>query len=264
MMKGIKNNNWTIITVILLLVAIIYLLTDFKKSIEPFTQSKENKLRELLEDDDDGLNKYLNRIDTQLDTHVDTKNDSDVLHEQQKGLITKTMEFHDKIHSYDLSLGDDTDNKLEQLNKTINDIDTKMRNKKLKEVLNSKFTGLKSQNNGLEVALEPIDLNKYQIKVNNGCLGVTDTGYDVYQCNPNSTSQQFNLRHIYNDYAYKSEATNLNFVEEPKSIKFPFVMVKSVNNNNCVSNNHNNLRVMPCDMVKSQRWNTLNKQVCSK
>ena len=42
MMKGIKNNNWTIITGILLLVVIIYLLTDFKKSIEPFTQSKEN------------------------------------------------------------------------------------------------------------------------------------------------------------------------------------------------------------------------------
>ena len=39
-------------------------------------------------------------------------------------------------------------------------------------------------------------------------------------------------------------------------------MIKSENNKNCVSNNHNNLRVMPCDMVKSQRWNTLTKEIC--
>jgi hypothetical protein len=261
MMNNIKNNSWTIVIAILLLIVLVYLLKDFKSSIEPFTQ-KEYELRTLLNDNSDGLNTHLNILNMKLNRHVNPKSDTELLRTQQQGLNTKIQQLHDKIQDYDFLLGDGQNNKLTQLNNEINEIDSNMRNRKLKEVLNTKFTGLKSQNNGLELLLEPVSLNKYQIKVNNGCLGVTGTGYDVYNCNPDDTSQHFNLRHIYNDYAYRSEATNLGFVEEPNNIKFPFVMAKSVNNDNCISNNHNNLRVMPCDMVKSQRWNTLTKEIC--
>lgn len=262
MMKSIKNNNWTLITSILLLIVLVYLLKDFKSSIEPFTQSKEDELRVSLYDTNNGLNSHLNILDTRLNRHVETKDEQELLRTQQQGLDTKIQQLHSKIHDYDFSLGDEQNNKLVQLKNEINAIDNDMRNKNLKEVLNTKFTGIKSQNNGLELGLSPIGMNNYQIKLNNGCLGVTGNGYDVYNCNPNDTSQHFNLKHIYNDYAYRSEATNLGFIEEPHNIKFPFVMVKSNNNENCISNNHNNLRVMPCDMVKSQRWNTLTKEIC--
>ena len=262
MMKSIKTNNWTIITSILLLVVLIYLLKDFKSSIEPFTVSKEDELRELLNDVQDGLNPHLNILDAKLNQHVESKDASELIRGQQQSLNTKLQQLHDKILRHDFSLGEGDNNKLTQLHNEIDAIDSHMRNKNLKEVLNTKFTGLKSQNNGLELEINPVGLNKYQIKANNGCLGVTGSGYNIYNCNPNDASQHFNLRHIYNDYAYRSEATNLGFVEEPHNIKFPFVMVKSENNKNCVSNNHNNLRVMPCDMVKSQRWNTLTKEIC--
>ena len=261
MMKSIKTNSWTIITAILLLIVLIYLLKDFKSSIEPFTQ-KENELRRLLNDGSTGLNPNLDILNTQLNTHVESKDASELIRGQQEGLNTKLQQFHDKIQRHDFSLGEGNNNKLTQLHNEIDAIDTNMRNRNLKEVLNTKFTGVKSQNNGLELEINPVGLNKYQIKANNGCLGVTGSGYNIYNCNINDASQHFNLKHIYNDYAYRSEATNLGFIEEPHNIKFPFVMVKSNNNENCVSNNHNNLRVMPCDMVKSQRWNTLTKNIC--
>jgi hypothetical protein len=261
MMKNIKNNSWTVVIAILLLIVLVYLLKDFKSSIEPFTQ-KEDELRTLLNDTSTGLNPQLNVLNMKLNNHVEVKDADELIRTQQQGLNTKIQQLHNKIQDYDFSLGDDQNNRLVQLENEISTIDNDMRNRNLKEVLNTKFTGVKSQNNGLELELNPISLNNYQIKLNNGCLGVTGTGYDVYNCNTNDASQHFNLKHIYNDYAYRSEATNLGFVEEPHNIKFPFVMVKSINNDNCVSNNHNNLRVMPCDMVKSQRWNTLTKDIC--
>ena len=164
MMKGIKNNNLTIITSILLLIVLIYLLKDFKSSIEPFTVSKEDELRTLLNDSADGLNTHLNILDTKLNRHVDIKDTSELIRGQQEGLNTKLQQLHDKIQSYDFSLGEGSNNKLTQLNNQINAIDNSMRNRKLKEVLNTKFTGIKSQNNGLELELNPVGLNKYQIK----------------------------------------------------------------------------------------------------
>ena len=132
----------------------------------------------------------------------------------------------------------------------------------LREKLSQTFKGIKSQNNGLDVAVDSVGRNTYLVRLNNGCLGINGKDYNIYECNPNDTNQHFRLQHIFNEYSYGNQATHQEFVEDKNNIKYPFVVAKSVKSNNCISNNHNNIRVMPCNMLKSQRWNTLDKPVC--
>ena len=100
------------------------------------------------------------------------------------------------------------------------------------------------------------------LKMNNGCLGIKNNDYDIYECNPTDKSQHFRFNNVFNEYGYASYTVNQDYIEDKDNINYPFVMVQSINNENCVSNNHNNIRVMPCNMLKSQRFELLEDEVC--
>jgi len=263
-----QSNYWCLIISVILVLVIIYTLFDFNKSIEPFDNSKvqnmEEKLNSILNHDTEGLNNLVSILDDKLNTHIRVKPDTVLSNTQKESLNDKIVTYHDKIigNNFDFEKNNEGVNEIEQLNNVINDLDNELLRRNLRKTLNKSYKGIKSHNNGLELKIEPVDINSYLIKMNQGCLGVNGTDYNVYECNKNDKSQHFKLENVFNDYAYKSKATHDTYVEDPKNIKYPFMMAKSVLTNNCISNNHNKLRIMPCDMVKSQRWNALNTDVC--
>ena len=268
MFNNIKSNYWCLLISVILILVVVYTLFDFNKSIEPFINDNnlnmEDKLSSILNDDKEGLNQLILNLDDKLNTHVDVKPDTVLSNTQKESLNNKITAFHDDIMDYSLESekGINGKTQIEQLKATINDLDNELLRRNLRKKLSKNYKGIKSHNNGLELKLEPVDMNRYLIRMNNGCLGINGKDYNVYKCNTKDESQHFRLENIFNDYAYKAQATHDMYVEEPKSIKYPFVMAKSTLSNNCISNNHNKLRIMPCDMVKSQRWSTLDTEVC--
>ena len=130
------------------------------------------------------------------------------------------------------------------------------------------YTHIKSLNNGLEMNLlstpntqfqDPKTGNKipaYMLNVNNGCLSVGASDYDVYKCNDLNPKQYFKMEQIMNETAYQNNIdSSLPFDNIDKSkINYPFTMLRSINNENCLTNNHNNLTVQPCYSYVAQRW----------
>jgi hypothetical protein len=250
----LTKKNGCFIIAILSIVVIIYLLIDFKKSLQPFT-NLEQQLNTLINDDTSGINTALSNLESELAnpsfelanfnrSHLDNLKDKIINHQEQR-------------ESIDLS-----SLKIKDLKSQVEDLDLLMTKRGLRDKLNQHHKGIKSLNNGLDVGIEAVDRNKYLVKLNNGCLGINGKDYGIYQCNPKDSNQHFKLQHIFNEYAYGNQATHQDYAEDKKNIKYPFVVAKSVKSNNCITNNHNNIRVMPCNMLKSQRWNTLDKPVC--
>jgi len=248
----IKKNGCIILAIVSLCV-IISLLLDFKKSIQPFTL--ENDLNKLI-NGHTGINSNLDDLETEL-SNPNFKI-IDVNKSHLNDLRDKIATHQDQRKDIDLS-----SIKIRDLKSQVDDLDLIMTKRGLRKTLNQDHKGIKSHNNGLDIGIEAVDRNKYLVKVNNGCLGINGKDYDIYQCNPNNSNQHFELQHIFNEHAYGNQATHQEYAEDKNNIKYPFVVAKSIKSNNCISNNHNHLRVMPCNMLKSQRWNALDKPVCN-
>jgi hypothetical protein len=96
----------------------------------------------------------------------------------------------------------------------------------------------------------------YMVGVNNGCLSVGANDYDVFACNDRNPKQYFKMEQILNETAYQNNIDSaLPFDNIDKSrINYPFVMMRSINNENCLTNNHGTLTVQPCYSYVAQRW----------
>lgn len=130
------------------------------------------------------------------------------------------------------------------------------------------YSSIKSLNNGQEFILFNTEntllkdsttgakIPGYLVGVNNGCLSVGANDYDVYKCDDRNRNQYFKMQHIMNKDMYQNAIDtslpidNTNF----NKINYPFVMLKSVNTENCLTNNHGSLTVQPCYTFESQRW----------
>jgi len=131
-----------------------------------------------------------------------------------------------------------------------------------------KYTKMKSLNNGMEMDLISTpntmfqdlktgsNTGAYLVGVNNGCISVGANDYDVYKCNDKNVKQFFKMEHILNETAYANHIDSaVPFDNVDKSnISYPFAMLKSVNNENCLTNNHGTLTVQPCYSFTAQRW----------
>ena len=152
-------------------------------------------------------------------------------------------------------------------NKVI-DLENIINNKKQGNLNSTKYNRIKSLNNGMEIDLFNTSNTLFQDKntgkitdaclvgVNNGCISVGANNYDVYQCNDKNIKQMFKLQHIINetDYANNIDKSVPFDNVDKSSISYPFAMIKSVNNDNCLTNNHGNITVQPCFSFLSQRW----------
>jgi len=238
------------IYIVLVIGIMLIILLNYKKSMEPFTNyqtSFEQKQAEI-------NNKINNLNNTRFDFNV-----SNPVYSHACNLQSKIAEENDNILDNDIN-----NDKIYKIMNQINELDRILTKKNIKRDMDRDIKSIKSHNNGINFGLIPVDeySSKYLISANNGCLGVSNNNYDIYRCNKNDPSQQFDLKRIYNQYSYSRHANNHTYVEDKDNIEYPFVMMKSVNNGQCLTNNNNHIRVMPCNMLKSQRFEPLEEPTC--
>jgi len=172
------------------------------------------------------------------------------------------------LYNTTIGSGSSTTNKLAKLENTITDLEN-MTNNLTNELIKTKqITRIKSLDNGLEMNLVSTantnfqdtrtgsNVSAYMVGVNGGCLSVGANEYDVFACNDRNPKQYFKMEQILNETAYQNNIDSaLPFDNIDKSrINYPFVMMRSVNNENCLTNNHGTLTVQPCYSYVAQRW----------
>jgi len=172
------------------------------------------------------------------------------------------------LYNTTIGPGSSTSNQLTQLENTITDLEN-MSNNLTNELIKTKqITRIKSLDNGLEMNLISTpntnfqdtrtgsNVAAYMVGVNGGCLSVGANDYDLFACNDRNPKQYFKMEHIMNETAYQNNIDSaLPFDNINKSkINYPFVMLRSVNNENCLTNNHGMLTVQPCYSYIAQRW----------
>ena len=157
---------------------------------------------------------------------------------------------------------------IKSLENSLIDLENMIANINRKNANNKEYTHIKSLNNGMEMNLIKTpntfftDLKTgsntaaYLLSMNNGCLSVGANDYDVYKCNDKNPKQLFKMQNILNELDYTNNIGKAmpfdNF--DTSTIEYPFAMIKSVNNDNCLTNNHGEITVQPCYSFVAQRW----------
>ena len=154
-------------------------------------------------------------------------------------------------------------NKIKIMEKQMKELNNILMKQNIKKTIFEKHQGVKSMNNGADLSLIPIKANKYAIRMNNGCLRVSNDGYEVNRCDINDPNQHFSLTKIFNEFNYSNNVDNQDYIENKNNISYPFSILKSDISGNCLTNNNNYVRLMPCNMLESQRWKTLDEPVCN-
>lgn len=130
------------------------------------------------------------------------------------------------------------------------------------------FKSIKSTQNGMNLNIERTDDGYYQVLVNKGCLRVPGAGpYSIVDCNSKDSSQKFDAVSITSDAYYNSvlePGIDGNKVSPNDKFQYPFIVMKTLDSDNCLQNNHGSLSVEPCRILKSQRWLGLEKPVICK
>lgn len=269
-------NIWFII-ILLLIVIIIGLIafSNFKiNSLESFTDSNIETFPILdvsqnIMSNNDQINKLLYQLQN-VNPKVQLINyDSNQVYQDYQKNVSSNINIINSqlanLYNSNISVNDANLTKLEN---TVSDLENLINNLGLTTLNNKKYNTIKSLNNGLEMKLVSTpstifqdyktgsNITGYMVMANNGCLSVGATDYDIYQCNDKNPKQIFKMEHILNETAYQNNIdTSLPLDNTNKSsINYPFVMMKSINNENCLTNNHGNLTVQPCYSFVAQRW----------
>ena len=159
-------------------------------------------------------------------------------------------------------------NNIIELKNQITDLENIVEKLHLSNIKDKNISKVKSLNNGLEIALSQspntifrdpqtgVTTGGYMVNLNNGCLSVGATGYDVYKCNDKNPKHLFKMAHIINDQEYEKhidKAIPFDNVDKT-TINYPFALIKSINNQNCLTNTNGNITVQPCYSFEAQRW----------
>ena len=159
-------------------------------------------------------------------------------------------------------------NNIQTLTDQITDLENIIERLHLKSIIKPNYAKIKSLNNGAEITLSQtpnsfyldpgsgVNTAAYMVNLNDGCLSVGATDYDVYNCNEANSKHLFKMEHVINESGYqknidKTVPFNNN---DLSTINYPFVLMRSVNNKNCLTNQNGNITVQPCDTLTAQRW----------
>jgi hypothetical protein len=237
---------------ILLCVIIIYILNKQFKTLETFAMLEANSdnITQLMNDQllfvkdlsETSANLQKNTYLPHFDVVNSYRNSSNKFLNSLKNQVNQGIE---KKNEYLSRL----DNTLIRLSQFKND-------EFLKELKNTDFKTLKSHNNGMNLTINRIGFDLYQIKVNNGYLAVTpENDYYITNSNPKDKRQHFKLHHIFSETEYRN-AMNKSFPQliNLGKVKYPFTFVKSVMTDNCLKNTHGKLSLEPCREYEGQRW----------
>lgn len=243
---SLKTANMIMMVIGIIIILTIYM--NYETSMEPFSVNNtlEKNFHTMKRNMDSNIND-LNEI--KFDFNV-----KDPLNSYACDLNKKLIDENEKILDINVK-----NNNINKVAKEIDEIEKVLIKRNIRRDLQNKINTLKSHNNGYDFSIIPVDTysDKYLVRANGGCIGTSNNNYNIYRCNKEDPSQQFELKRIYNEFAYGKNVGNQDYIEDRYDIEYPFVMAKSVNNNNCLTNNHGQVRVMPCNMLKSQRFEPL-------
>lgn len=117
---------------------------------------------------------------------------------------------------------------------------------------------IKSYQNGDNISVISANNDKYLVALNGGCIKTgSDGSYDITKCNTSDNSQQFDIKNVYDSDQYNIWVLENDEVNPNDRIKYPFAMVRSVNTDNCLTNNYGKVSIEPCKVSKGQRWKLL-------
>ena len=103
---------------------------------------------------------------------------------------------------------------------------------------------------------------KYMININGKCLHTNSLNKTtIMPCDEAKPSQYFELNMIYDKDTYKKNIGNNQMIDNNPQIKYPFSIIKSVVNGNCVTNIDSIISTRPCIPDISQQWKNSNDPI---
>ena len=272
-------NIWAIL-IILLVIIVIGLIVFSQKyvkqnTLENFdTAQQQDALQNsrIIAMNNDIITSLINQIqNANPQVNLTNYNPMSAYNELSSGLTSNIGLINTSLSNlYDTTIGPNssTTTQLNQLENTITDLENMTTNLTNELIQKAQYTRIKSLDNGMEMNLVSTpntyfqdartgsNISAYMVGVNGGCLSVGANDYDIYACNDTNSKQYFKMEQILNETAYQNNIDSaLPFDNIDKSrINYPFVMMRSVNNENCLTNNHGTITVQPCYSYAAQRW----------
>ena len=179
----------------------------------------------------------------------------------------KSQQFLDSIKDEVHQHKKEKEDQLKKLDNTIFRLSKFKNDNLLKELKNTDFKTIKSHNNGLNLSVNRIGYDTYQILVNDGCLKVTpENDYMIVPSNIHDKGQHFKFEHIFNEVEYRNRLSkSFPQLNDLGNVYYPFTLVKSKITDNCLKNNHGNLSIEPCREYEGQRWASMKTEnTCNK
>ena len=259
----------SIILIISIILLVLYKNMDDNNTKEHFDlPQKQNVASHLLTFNNNLINDLTNDLTTIKPTIGFASDPIEVDNDYQENVSNNIELQTSNMTSVFTKNNDITTTQLNNLENNIKDLENIINNKKMKNINQTKYNYIKSLNNGMEMKLfsTPNTIfqdqitgkitDSYLVNVNNGCLTVGASDYDVYKCNDKNSKQLFKMQHIINETDYQNNIDkSLPFDKVDKSgINYPFAMIKSTNTDECLTNNHGTLTVQPCYSFVAQRW----------
>lgn len=272
-------NIWAIL-IILLVIIVIGLIVFSQKhvkqnTLENFdTAQQQDALQNsrIIAMNNDIITSLINQIqNANPQVNLTNYNPMSAYNDLSSGLTSNIGLINTSLSNlYDTTIGPNssTTTQLNQLENTITDLENMTTNLTNELIQKAQYTRIKSLDNGMEMNLVSTpntyfqdartgsNISAYMVGVNGGCLSVGANDYDIYACNDTNSKQYFKMEQILNETAYQNNIDSaLPFDNIDKSrINYPFVMMRSVNNENCLTNNHGTITVQPCYSYAAQRW----------
>jgi hypothetical protein len=174
--------------------------------------------------------------------------------------------YGDASMKYNIAIDGHTNiiKELTKIEEQIAAIEKELNMSKINAITASPIRGIQSIYNGMALCAESVpdasgeDIK--MIKANKGCIAVTgNNNYFVSPCDPTNKSQHFRLQAITmpTGDTPASYSRNIDFgavSDNDKNILYPFLLARSVHNNNCIASKTGGISVEPCMNSVQQRW----------
>ncbi len=230
----------------------MYLVYNHFAQRESFTL--ESKIKDKNTDITNSLTQFANQFENQ--TTITTDN---ILYDIYKNNTTN------KINSDTQYVNDNINSINNDLVKAKSDLSVLNAHVQYINVPEKIYKSIKSMQNGMELSVTNVKNNDYLLNLNKQCLRANSVGnYTLVDCNSADTGQLFTTYPIYTDLYYNSilePGLNASKLEASDKINYPFLVIKSKANGNCLQNNHGSISIEPCQILKSQRWRGLEQPI---
>lgn len=271
----------SIILIISILILILYknhkdskITTKTNNNVESFYVSDiaDDTLEDTIVNNNQIINDYISELDTvlpQANLDVLYKEDPEEIDRNLQTIIQTNINKHmETIKDLNIVTDGNLNDNISKLTNQITDLENVVNKLNLNKIKKQNYTKIKSLNNGQELALSQTPNTKfndpktgimstaYMINMNNGCLSVGPSDYNIYKCNDKNQKHLFKMEHIINEQSYENnidKAFPFDNIDKTK-INYPFTMIKSINNKNCLTNQNGNITVQPCYSFNAQRW----------